>query len=256
MDASYFDRKAVVKILRSACGCVREGVGCAVCGNTLGTRYNPCQAAAEGLFTPRSRTMRALRPEGPRYWHAHSNSNSVSSASTSSYYIYTFFSSNVSSSPHFVFPRPPLAAAGSPPSPAMAPSIDTSVTNSYDSADFDRVMTQSPMPIWEEGVEPTEMEPDQEPEPEGWQESGYRYGSISSIASVRMTQEMPSQSPEPRPRAYRFRYGRISSLVLQAQPGEEGEMLDPDGVAIDTGMVPTEPNSPDKLGEGMLLPER
>lgn len=30
MDASYFDRKAVVKILRSACGCVREGVGCAV----------------------------------------------------------------------------------------------------------------------------------------------------------------------------------------------------------------------------------
>lgn len=30
MDASYFDRKAVVKMLRSACGCVREGVGCAV----------------------------------------------------------------------------------------------------------------------------------------------------------------------------------------------------------------------------------
>ena len=30
MDSSYFDRKAVVKMLRSACGCVREGVGCAV----------------------------------------------------------------------------------------------------------------------------------------------------------------------------------------------------------------------------------
>lgn len=30
MEASYFDRKAVVKMLRSACGCVREGVGCAV----------------------------------------------------------------------------------------------------------------------------------------------------------------------------------------------------------------------------------
>jgi hypothetical protein len=226
-------------------------------GNTLGTRYKPCQAAAEGLFTARSRTMRALRPEGPRYWHAHSNSSA--STSSSSYYIYTFFSSNVSSSPHFVFPRPPLAAAGSPSSPAMAPSIDTSATNSYDSADFDRVMTQSPMPIWEEGVEPTEMEPDQEPEPErwpeGWQGSGYRYGAISAIGD-QMAQEMPSQSPEPRPRAYRYRYGRIGSLVLQAQPGEEGEMLDPDGVVIDTGMVPTEPNSPDKLGEGMLLPER
>ena len=30
MDPSYFDRKAVVKMLRSACGCIREGVGCAV----------------------------------------------------------------------------------------------------------------------------------------------------------------------------------------------------------------------------------
>lgn len=30
MDASYFDRKAMAKMLRSACGCVREGVGCAV----------------------------------------------------------------------------------------------------------------------------------------------------------------------------------------------------------------------------------
>ena len=30
LDASYFDRAAVAKIVRSACGCVREGVGCAV----------------------------------------------------------------------------------------------------------------------------------------------------------------------------------------------------------------------------------
>jgi hypothetical protein len=30
LDSSYFDRKAVVKMLRSACGCIREGVGCAV----------------------------------------------------------------------------------------------------------------------------------------------------------------------------------------------------------------------------------
>jgi hypothetical protein len=30
LDAAYFDRSAVAKIVRSACGCVREGVGCAV----------------------------------------------------------------------------------------------------------------------------------------------------------------------------------------------------------------------------------
>ncbi|KAH0840373.1 hypothetical protein J3R83DRAFT_1401 [Lanmaoa asiatica] len=30
MDASYFERHIVVKMIRSACGCVREGVGCAI----------------------------------------------------------------------------------------------------------------------------------------------------------------------------------------------------------------------------------
>jgi hypothetical protein len=30
MDADYFDRAAVAKIVRSACGCIREGIGCAV----------------------------------------------------------------------------------------------------------------------------------------------------------------------------------------------------------------------------------
>lgn len=30
MDASYFERPTVVRMVRSACGCVREGVGCAI----------------------------------------------------------------------------------------------------------------------------------------------------------------------------------------------------------------------------------
>lgn len=30
LDAAYFDRTSVAKIVKSACGCVREGVGCAV----------------------------------------------------------------------------------------------------------------------------------------------------------------------------------------------------------------------------------
>lgn len=30
MDASYFERSTVVRMIRSPCGCVREGVGCAI----------------------------------------------------------------------------------------------------------------------------------------------------------------------------------------------------------------------------------
>lgn len=118
------------------------------------------------------------------------------------------------------------------------------------------------MPIWEEGIEPTEMEPDQDPGPEQWQEqNGYGYGATSAFNS-QMTQDVPVPNQEPEPEqwqwqgTYGYRYGRLNALVYQAEPGERGEMLDPDGVVIDTGIVPTEPNSPDKLGEGMLLPER
>ncbi|ETW83761.1 hypothetical protein HETIRDRAFT_432852 [Heterobasidion irregulare TC 32-1] len=31
MDAEYFDCKAIAKMMQSACGCIREGVGCRVC---------------------------------------------------------------------------------------------------------------------------------------------------------------------------------------------------------------------------------
>lgn len=30
LDTSYFERAAVIRIVRSACGCLREGVGCAI----------------------------------------------------------------------------------------------------------------------------------------------------------------------------------------------------------------------------------
>jgi hypothetical protein len=30
MDSSYFDRSAVTRMMKSTCGCVREGIGCAV----------------------------------------------------------------------------------------------------------------------------------------------------------------------------------------------------------------------------------
>jgi len=256
MDASYFDRKAVVKMLRSACGCVREGVGCAVCGNTLGTRYKPCQAAAEGLFNGSPRTLRELRPEGSRYWHAHPTSRPKSptaSASTSPpYYIYTFFSSNVSSSPDFTFPH-------HPPTPRSAPTMIGSAAPAYDSAVFDRGMTQSPMPIWEDsGVEGAEMELDPEPEADPWEERPF----VSIPDNDARTAREPPQELEPASGrgVGAYNYGSISSIMFPYQEDRVGlragdELLDPDGVVIDTGSALTEPSTPDK-GEGMLLPER
>lgn len=51
LDASYFDQAAVAKILRSACGCVREGVGCAnwyvPSRSSIATRLNIDVCAAE-----------------------------------------------------------------------------------------------------------------------------------------------------------------------------------------------------------------
>ncbi|THH32595.1 hypothetical protein EUX98_g1596 [Antrodiella citrinella] len=132
LDARYFDSAVVAKMMKSACGCIREGVGCAVCGNPLGTRYMPCQAASDGIFsapntsssTPSSsrlssisrptRAPRAPHPSSPRYWNcrparaASSSSplrgdkrSSASSDSSNSkrFYVYTFFSDRVRSEP-------------------------------------------------------------------------------------------------------------------------------------------------------------
>ncbi|KAI0043465.1 hypothetical protein FA95DRAFT_1563261 [Auriscalpium vulgare] len=90
MDSAYFDQDAVAKMMKCGCGCVREGVGCRACGNTLGTVYSPCQTAAEGLFpsSPGSTSSlhaqhlpshpphaaRPREPCGPSYWlPRHSN---------------------------------------------------------------------------------------------------------------------------------------------------------------------------------------
>ncbi|KAF8873481.1 hypothetical protein BD779DRAFT_1477000 [Infundibulicybe gibba] len=117
MDPSYFDRTAVAKIVRSACGCVREGVGCAVCGNPLGTRYKPCRTAGDGLFSSSSHSSSSrskqpsapLRPEGSRYWHAQLHPSSGNDHDND-FYVYTFFSAAVTSHPHFTFPFHPTSA--------------------------------------------------------------------------------------------------------------------------------------------------
>lgn len=91
IDPCYFERPSIVKLIRSPCGCVREPVGCAICGNPLGTRHKPCEAAPSGLFPPNNTSAPPLCPEGPRYWHG-------LPARSSSRYFYMFFADSVSSS--------------------------------------------------------------------------------------------------------------------------------------------------------------
>ncbi|KAM6496478.1 hypothetical protein JOM56_009184 [Amanita muscaria] len=105
LDSCYFDSPIVGKIVPSTCGCVREGVGCAVCGNPLGTLYIPCKTAID------------LSSRSPR--------SSSSSSSPPKLHIYSFFPSAVSSSPSYSFPSP-----SSPSSPSLSPTSPTSPTTS------------------------------------------------------------------------------------------------------------------------------
>ena len=63
-------------------------------GNPLGTRYRPCKAAAEGLFSTAITPSHPNHPSGPAYWR-----NPPSPSLTSTCYIYTLFPDRVSSFP-------------------------------------------------------------------------------------------------------------------------------------------------------------
>ncbi|KAF8967501.1 hypothetical protein BDZ97DRAFT_524966 [Flammula alnicola] len=101
LEAIYFDTREAAKFVRSSCGCVKEGVGCAVCGNPLGIRYIPCKSASDSFFCGRhndkSHATRLRGPEGPQYWQA-------SSSHASDHTIFTFFSDAVTPTPSFEFP--------------------------------------------------------------------------------------------------------------------------------------------------------
>ncbi|KAG2055062.1 hypothetical protein BDR06DRAFT_911936 [Suillus hirtellus] len=139
LDTSYFERAAVIRMVRSACGCLREGVGCAICGNPLGSRYKPCQAAAEGLFASRHHPSGPLIPEGPRYWHAHSSPLQHAQS-----YVYTFFAENVTSTPTH------MTAQDDCPSPALQQDFLSPIDNPY-STFFDQIVTTSPSPMSNRG---------------------------------------------------------------------------------------------------------
>ncbi|KAI5983105.1 hypothetical protein EDD15DRAFT_2390995 [Pisolithus albus] len=125
IDPSYFDRPSTVRVIRSPCGCVREPVGCAICGNPLGTRHKPCEAASAGLFSSNSSSAPPICPEGPRYWHG-------LPARPSSRYFFMFFADRVSSS------RSGFRGSSF---------RDRHTDNSIDYDPFERLVSPSPRPL-------------------------------------------------------------------------------------------------------------
>jgi len=174
LDASYFERAAVIRMVRSACGCLREGVGCAIwwalrsakllwnttncisSGNPLGSRYKPCHAAAEGLFaTRRHRPSGPLTPEGPRYWHAHSPLPQHAQP-----YVYTFFSESVTST------STPPDIRDDCLSPALQQDFLSPIDNPYSYTFFDRVVTASPSPLSSRGRDSPDSDASSRDEPQ------------------------------------------------------------------------------------------
>lgn len=100
MEEKYFDEEIASKLVTSPCGCVREGIGCAQCGNPLGVRYRCCKSASSGGHHLRNKPPAhgPVRPEGPRYWRASNNSH------VKSVYTYTFFRKFVTSTTPYDFP--------------------------------------------------------------------------------------------------------------------------------------------------------
>ncbi|KAK2464683.1 hypothetical protein APHAL10511_003259 [Amanita phalloides] len=135
LDSCYFDSVAVGKMVRSVCGCVREGVGCAVCGNPLGTLYTPCKTATDGVFFSRTRTRGMATPpvmirssppqlqtqsQTQPQTHSHSQYPSQPQQAQPSgggppatLHVYSFFASAVSSHPPYKFPSSSSSSSSS-----------------------------------------------------------------------------------------------------------------------------------------------
>jgi len=138
MDSQYFDRSVVVRMMKSPCGCVREGIGCRICGNPLGTRYRPCKAAAEGLFSTAMSPSHPNHPSGPAYWR-----NPPSPSLTPTCYIYTLFPDRISSFPPLYMTSPPTnvqsiaRSAAEQPSGAQLLTSNATTSQSRPRSEFD-----------------------------------------------------------------------------------------------------------------------
>lgn len=259
LDASYFERNVVAQMMKNACGCVREGVGCSECGNPLGTRYMPCQAAADGIFSSGGSSQRRFahppRPSGPEYWapfRSRSYHHSISSNNTprGAFYVYTFFASHVSSQPQCGFPptdkiehrRGELTIA--PPTPTRP---DNGNWYGY---------TQS--------ASPRPYSPAFAPNPTAVPSQAETPGAFLSRRPSRrgrITDEPDEAAPGVEPALTRLDFdastrGREdANFVRDGEGGDDiGVELDADGVLVETEVL-MDPNSPDKI-EFMAWPGR
>lgn len=252
LDSAYFERNIVTRMVKSACGCVREGVGCAACGNPLGTRYMPCHAASEGIFSTRNkhpaalRPTRPLHPSGPQYWgpshtppapRQDDSADPSQSTTDSAFYVYWFFADHVTSSPA----RPPSRteqadAYSRPPSPR---------TTSW----FGLTPTASPRP-YSPAFAPNPASP--EPPSPGLIVPLSPY--LSPRAGYRTTAfyDPPAREPDDALAYPASDAGDDSASTVLAPADEDRYGVDVDLVELDADGVPIEreavlePGSPDK----------
>ncbi|TFK33294.1 hypothetical protein BDQ12DRAFT_738888 [Crucibulum laeve] len=254
LDRSYFRPSDASLIVSSSCGCVREGVGCAVCGNPLGTRFTPCTISSSTSDCSSAKHLPLRGPEGPQYWHP-----TPRRPSSSPKYTYAFFSTAVSSNPPYTFPYSPRSISpvstipDTPPIPNFTMDFEAAIyssstannyttsTNNQRNADsnsdsdsdseastpvynantnplFDRFITASPTPLSDVGEE------------EGEREYGNGNGG-----------DIPSGA-----------FYQLPQREMQVWGGEWDSGFDPDG---DRLVAP--PESPDKTeGMGFMFVER
>ncbi|KAH9919693.1 uncharacterized protein B0H18DRAFT_1086571 [Fomitopsis serialis] len=257
LEANYFERSVVAKMMKSACGCVREGIACAVCGNTLGTRYLPCQAASEGLFSHSASNHtpapRPLGPTGPQYWRNRRppSASSSSTRTSSSFYLYTFFADHVSSSPAYAFPEAAKHTAGhaqadQTPVPGSRPGSPP-LTYGYRYTASPRPVSPYPLPSTMPSA------PNRAPSPDAAPTSSIIPASLYPVWAP-----MPPRTPPPQS------FVRTPQLALNVPENgttSTGTLVEgPSGVDEDetvTGELDAddEPSSPDKTTE-MVWPGR
>ncbi|KZT06453.1 uncharacterized protein LAESUDRAFT_812728 [Laetiporus sulphureus 93-53] len=256
LESSYFERSVVARMMQSACGCLREGIGCAVCGNPLGTRYLPCQAASEGIFSNRStrpaRDTLPRYPSGPQYWRCRTSprrspESPTSTRPSSNFYVYTFFADHVSSSPPCAFPEQPKEGEVYP--NVQLPYSSRPATPPQPPSSYGYRYSASPQPISQYRLLPPEE----------------AVAPSTSILESTIVPPYPSSNPPRTPTRrtmpvsepelyFSEDTGRLVEPrpVILGRDAPVGMQLDPDGVLIDADSS-EEPNSPDKTGpEGMI----
>lgn len=258
-----------------------------ISGNTLGTRYMPCQAASAGLFacnspTPCHSQSPPIHPSGPRYWDYASTSRPKASSSSSSnnFYVHTFFGDHVTAAPAYHRHSDPHPTSGysilqdrAPPPTRETPRITrrNSTVWAEEPARPSFVdmgaLTTSPRPFTPNPLPPYP--------PSNYNQSSQLPQSLPPPPRiVQRTSPQPLlRSPQLRvevplpPSLRRVRRAnsigsndndtyRITEDYLDDDDGYGVNVveLDADGVVVQTE---TEPNSPDKVGDaGFLWPGR